>query len=677
MRNKKEFKKRYGTCSKDCYGSCVFIGEWNDKASEKKFVTAIPLKDHSFTNGFFCSKLNQREKLLYHPKRIKTALIRTGLKGNNSFKSTNLKNALNLIAEKLLYVKNQFGSSSIITAYYAGNNGLVSKYAPFRFFGKLGSTLTSEGICNEAGCSALEELFGTYSTTNPLQIINSNNRLIIVWGTNLADRNNHAYFLVKKAIKRGSLVVVVNPIKTPLTAHAHLFLQPFPGTDHLIIKLILNKLIRLGIHDKDFITQNVENYSQLFEEVKNIDYNKINSQTGLSRKTIQDFIDLLIKYKHKTLIIAGFGIQKYFYGGKMLNTIALIQIILGNLCKPGTGFLYSQSGFNKEFNDPLIDYITLSKNYLPNKTIPLISLGSSLNSDKFKILFVYNLNPASSLPNQNIVRKSLSRNDLYIVVLDMFLNETTKFADIVIPAKFDLECEDLITSYFIPGISINQGGPCPYPDCVSNYEFFKLLAQKIGWKDDVMFQETQEEIVEHCIELLPEETRHDLRKDGYHIPFDLEDIPFNDIKFPTFNSKIQIPLSLLKLFDLKLNFLLRRNRDEFYLLSPSHKYFIHSQFGEIHGDYKNVFSKVFLHPIDIESLQLKHNDEVVVSNNLSEAKYILDKNNSLKLGTALIYSGLPFADIKYKNVNFLTPDKPEESELSGAYFSTIVKISKA
>lgn len=676
MRNKIEITRRLGTCSKDCYGSCVFIGEWNDHASEKKFLTAKPLESHPFTNGFFCTKLNQREKLLYHPKRIKTALIRVGPKGNNSFKSTKLENALNITAEKLLQVKNNFGSSSIIAAYYAGNNGLVSKYAPFRFFGKLGSTITSEGICNEGGCSSLKQFFGTYSITNPLQIVNPNNRLIIVWATNLSDRNNHTYYLVKKAIKNGSLVVVVNPVKIPLTDDAHLFIQPFPGTDHLIVKFILNKIITLAKYDKDFVKQHVENYDELFEKVKEVDDDELISQTGVDRKAIQDFIDLIIKYKHKTLCIAGFGIQKYFYGGKVLNAIALIQIILGNFAKPGTGFLYSQSGFNKEFQEPLIDNITLSKKYLPNKTIPLINLGSSLNSDEYKILFAYNLNPASSLPNQNIVRKSLSRNDLYIVVLDMFLNETTKFADIVIPAKFDLECDDLITSYFMPGISINQGGPCPYPDCVSNYEFFQLLADKLGWKDKTIFQETQEEIVEHCIDLLPEETRYHLRNDGYHIPFDIDDIPFNDLKFPTSNGKIQISHSHIKLFDPTTDILLHRNRDEFYLLSPSHKYYIHSQFGEIHEEFKKAFSKVFLHPIDIESLRLKPNEEVLVSNDLGEAKYILDQNNSLKPGTALIYSGLPFVDNEYKNVNFLTPDTPEESGLSGAYFSTVVKISK-
>ncbi len=652
------------------------MGEWNDQAPENKLVTAKPLKEHPFTNGFFCPKLNNREKLLYHPRRIKTALIRSGSKGSNSFKQISLEKAVNLISEKLTTIKNKFEPSSIVAAYYAGNNGLISQFSPIRFFGKFGATITTGGICNEAGIHALSQMFGNYSTTNPFQIYNPNNKLIVVWGSNIADRNNHAYFLVKKAIKNGSLVVVVNPIRTKLVENATLFLQPFPGTDYLIAKYIMNKIIASGKYDKDFLIQHIDNYKNLIAKVERIDRNKVFHQTGLTREILEGFTNLLVKFQHKTLFIVGFGPQKYFYGGKNLNAIALIQILLGNFGKLGTGFLFSQSGFNKEFTAPLMNYITHPKLYPPYNSFPLVTLGSSLSSNKFKMLFTYNLNPASSLPNQTILRKSLSRDDLFVVVLDMFLNETTKFADIVIPAKFDLECYDLITPYFIPGISINQGGPCPYSDCLSNYEFFQLLAKQNGWGDDMLFQETQKEIFEKCVELLPKEAQQSLKLNGYYIPFGINDIPFEDLYFPTFNGKIQIQRSNLELFDPKLNFLLHRNQNEFYLLSPAHKYFIHSQMGEIHREFENVFGKIFLNPYDIESIGLKLHENVLVSNKFGEARFILDQNSALKSGTALIYSGLPFANTLYENVNFFTPEKPEESELSGAYFSVIVKISK-
>ncbi len=668
--------KRYGTCSKDCYGSCVFIGEWNDQAPEKKLIIAKPLKNHPLTNGFFCPKLNHREELLYHPNRLKSALLRSNPKGTNSFKPIGLDHALNLISEKLTTVNNEFDPSSIVAAFYAGNSGLISQFSPNRFFGKLGATITTGGICNEAGNYALSQMFGNYSTTNPFQINNPNNKLIVIWGSNLSDHNNHAYFLVQRAIENGSTVVVVNPVKTKLAEKAFLHLQPFPGTDYLIAKYIMNKIILAEKYDIDFLTHHVDNHKILLTDLEEIDEHKILHHTGLTREILDAFIKTLIKFQHKTLFLVGFGPQKYFYGGKNLKTIALIQVLLGNFGKLGTGFLFSQSGFSKEFTNSLMNYIAHPQLYPPCNSIPLVTLGSSLDSDKFKMLFIYNLNPASSLPNQTILRNSLSREDLFVVVLDMFLNETTKFADIVIPAKFDLECDDFIPPYFTPGLSITQGGPCPYPDCVSNYEFFQLLAKKQKWTNNKLFHETQEDIFEKCFELLPKEAQKSLKHHGYYIPFGINDVPYKDLNFPTFNGKIQIQSSDLELFDLKLDFLLHRNQNEFYLLSPAHKSFIHSQLGEAHKEFENDFGKIFLNLYDIKSIGLEPNVKVLVSNKFNEAQFILDQNDDLKSGTALIYSGLPFANSAYENVNFFMSEKPEESQLSGAYFSVAVKISK-
>jgi len=676
LSNNFKLKKRYGTCSKDCYGSCVFIGEWNDQAPEKKLIIAKPLEEHPFTNGFFCPKLNNREKLLYHPHRIKTALIRSGSKGSNSFTSVSLEKALNLISTQLTAVKEKYTSSSIVAAYYAGNSGLISMYSPFRFFRKLGATITSEGTCNEAGCFALGRMFGNYSTTNPLQITNPNNRLIVVWGSNLADRNNHAHFLVKKAVRSGSKLIVVNPVRTKLAESADLFLQPFPGSDFLIAKYILNRLVTSRSHDENFISQHVDNYASLVEEVQEIDEDKVFHQTGLDREILTEFLNLLNDNKQRTLFIAGFGPQKYIYGGRNLNSIALIQIFLGNFGHQGAGFLFSQSGFNRDFKGPLIDYITKIDETSQNRRIPLIKLGPYLSSSQYKMLFVYNVNPVSSLPNQNILEKSLLREDLYTVVLDMFLNETTKFADIVIPVKFDLETDDLITPYFIPGISINQGGPCPYPACSSNYEFFLKLAEKIGWDEDSFFQETQGDIFKKCCGLLPKDIQEELKNKGYYIPFDINDVPFTNLIFPTSNGKIQIHQTDIEIFNQNSDLILKRKEDEFYLLSHSHKYFIHSQMGEIHKEFENVFEKIFLNPYDIESIGLKLEENVLVSNNFGEAKYILGGNSDLKPGTALIYSGFPFAHSEYMNVNIFTSETSEESGRSGAYFSTIVKITK-
>ncbi|MFX1324174.1 MAG: molybdopterin-dependent oxidoreductase, partial [Promethearchaeota archaeon] len=173
---------RFGTCSKDCYGSCTFNGFWDDNAVEKKFLYGIPQKNHPFTNGFFCPKYKRRQDLLYHPDRLKKPLIRVGPKSENIFKSISSQGALETISQKVNDVIISGNPKSIIGAFYAGNSGLISQYAPLRFFGEIGGTVTRGGICNEGGCAGLSKMFGTYSITNPFQINSSSTQLIVVWG---------------------------------------------------------------------------------------------------------------------------------------------------------------------------------------------------------------------------------------------------------------------------------------------------------------------------------------------------------------------------------------------------------------------------------------------------------------------------------------------------------------
>ena len=668
--------KRIGTCSKDCYGSCVFTGEWDDNAQERKFFNAKPLKSHPFTNGFFCEKLFERESLIYHTKRLKHPLIRVGEKGINKFETISLNKVLRLITEKIKETILNFGTQSIIGTYNAGNNGLLSKLAPLRFFGKLGATITTGGICNEGGCAGLTELFGTYSTTNPLQLSNSNTHLIINWGSDVANRNIHTYYLIKKAIKQGARLISIDSRRTPNFEDSDQSIRLAPGMDHLLAQLILKTLIEKEVYDRDFLIKNTLDYENLLLEIDKIDIKQILSQLKIKFSEIKGLIDLIIEHKHHSILNIGYGVQKELFGGRIVQIIALIQILLGNIGKPGTGIIYSQSDFNKPFLDPLVNYITQKEFYKPLKEIKLIKLGKELSKEKHKMIFIYNFNPVSSLPNQNQLKKCLLRNDLFIVVQELFLTETTKYADIVIPSKFDVESEDLFAPYYIPGISINQAGPCPYDDCLTNYEFYQKLAFGMDWKKFTAFQEKDSEIVEKCLNLLPDIFRNNIKTNGFHILYEKDDIPYRNLLFPTTNGKIQLKNICFNFGIEHLSEKLQRHSDEFFLITPSYKYYLHSQLGQINNDFLKVFEKIYLNPIDIEKLKLKIGKKVKVSNDIGNAIYILEGFDSIKPGVALIYSGSPIGPPKNYNPNIFIPDKAEQLGFSGVYNSVIVKVEK-
>lgn len=667
---------RFGTCTKDCYGSCVFNGIWNDNAIEHKLLYAKPLKNHPFTNGFFCSKYNNRQELLYHPNRLKKPLARISLKPENNFKIISSQQAIEIIAQKVIEIKEKRQEKSIIGAFYAGNSGLISMYSPLRFFTKVGGIVTSAGLCNEGGCESLKKIFGTYSISNPLQIINPATHLIVIWGSNLSESNIHAYFLVKQAIKNKTKLIVIDSRNTRVAKKSNCFLQINPGTEHLMVTMLVKALDNQNACDIEFLKENIDSYSSIFSEIEDFDENKLLSQIGINFERFQEFVDLLIEHKHHTLFMIGYGVQKDFYGGRIVQSIALLQILLGNIGKQGTGLLYSQSEFIKPITLPILNYITSSTISSNLKEIPLINLGKALSTGDFKLLFVYNFNPVSSLPNQNLLREALLKKDLFVVVLDLFLNETTNYADIVIPAKFDLESSDIITPYYFPSISINLGGPCPYSDCMSNYEFFQQLAWKVGYKKSAIIKESEEDIFNKCLNMLPQKIYKDLISKGYHLLFDQTQIPFKNLKFPTLNHKIQVQHINLRFGEKELNQKLNRKKNEFILISPSHSYFLHSQLGQLNSKYYEDFGRIFLNPEDIKTLDVDIDEEVIVSNEYGYAKYILAELPSLKSGIALIYSGVSSPYNESTNVNLFTPDIPEESGLSGAYNSSVIKVKK-
>ena len=663
--------KRFGTCSKDCYGGCVFHGYWND-SSDFPLQKTTALKDHPFTQGVFCGKLSNRIRYLYHPDRLKHPLI-THKKGSGFFDPIPLNDAYTLITAKIKEISQTFGGEAILGAYYSGNVGLISQYSPLRFFNALGATTTTGGICNEGGCAGLNSLFGTYSTTNPLQLNNRETHLIVVWGSNLTDNNTHAYLLIRKARKHGVKLVVLDSRKTQIAREADIFIPTLPGTDHIIARYISHKLSQSSAIDMTFLRNHVDGYESLIREINEIDCNFLDSVHVCSLGSldkINSLIRLLHQYQHHSIFNIGYGVQKDLFGGQIVQSIALIQTLLGNLGKPGTGIIYSQSDFNKSFSKSLLDYITQSNDSESStRSIHLLKLGNLLNTDKIKILFIYNFNPASSLPNQSQFRKGLMRNDIFIVVLDQFLNETTKFADIVIPAKFDVETYDLVTPYYYPGISLIQAGPCPYTDCVSNHEFFQNLGSTLNLPMKI---ETNEDIFRKCIELLPERLISELEKKGYTSIFKGGEVPFSNLKFPTPNKKIDSngPHFLFK--SPILSQLTNLASNQFLLITPNKNNYLHSQLGYSATNNRGISNMIFLNSFDCNKLEIIDGDFVEVKNNFTKAKFRVSISEMVISKTAIIYHGL-YTDYEI-NANYFTSEHPEALGNSGAYNSSIVSI---
>ncbi len=678
------FVTRFGTCSKDCYGSCVFTGYWDDSAPIQKLVKANPNKEHPFTQGFFCPKFTDRQKILYHEERLKQPLYRSGEKSINKFQKITFTKAWETLLFKINEVLDEHGPGSILLASYSGNMGLISGFYPLRFFYNLGSFVNKGGICNEGGCAGLAQMFGTYSMTNPLQIKNSETHLIVVWGSDLSENNNHLYNLVRKAQKKGAKLVVVDPKLTRISQQADLHLRPTQNSDIVLSSLILQKLVRSEKINYSFLKNYVKDYEHLIDESLQTDEEEKNKIVRVNPNNFVNFIDLLIEHKNHTIFTVGYGIQKDFYGGKIVQSIALIQIFLGNFGKAGTGLIYSQSDYNKSLITKIIHEINQDRLFSKKNEYEIISLAETLENEDIKLLIISNFNPANSLPNQTRLRKNLMREDLFTVVLEVFPTETTKFADLVFPMKYDVETNDVVASYYIPGLSINQSGTCPYPDCLSNFDFFSKLGHDLGLQRNwdlqrmKLFEGNDSDLLDKCLEIAGKKIKTEVLKNGYSLFFREDSVFFKDMIFPTPSKKIELSQISLNLPDPPVIFKFPEDRgsEEFLLLTPNHPRFLHSQLGVLNRKFYLDFEKVFVSERDLTKLKCKTGDTVIIFNQYGKSEFLIDALKSLQSGVALIYSGGPIRSNDTRNPNYFIPDTPEELGHSGSYNSARIRIKR-
>ncbi len=138
----------------------------------------------------------------------------------------------------------------------------------------------------------------------------------------------------------------------------------------------------------------------------------------------------------------------------------------------------------------------------PARTINMVQLGKALtelDDPPVKALVVYNSNPAAVCPDQNLVRRGLKREDLFTVVHEQFLTDTTDFADLVLPATTFFEHKDLVQAYGHYYLQVSQPAIEPLGECRSNVDFFRELALRMGFEDEC-FREPVDTMIDAALQ---------------------------------------------------------------------------------------------------------------------------------------------------------------------------------
>ncbi len=643
----------FSTCPRDCPDTCSMI----TRVRAGKIHSVEANKKQPFTGKMICPKGKALPQHAYSKDRILYPMRRVGKKGKGQFERVSWPDALKEIAQEIRERSADFGTNSVVQLGHAGNMGLIQRHFPSRFFNAVGASRVAETICSDAGDKALQVVYGTSNGMLPDEIEKC--RLIVVWGMNTAWSSPHGFEMLKRAKKSGAKIYVIDPIRTA-TADIGTHLQIRPTTDAALALGVVNHLIENRLHNEEFLGLYSIGFDKLKEVVKKFDMRYISRATGLTISQIEDFIGDYTSMRPSCIMI-GYGMQRNRNGGDMVRAISVLPSMIGEK----RGFYYST-----DLNDFDRDYLqgTALTSRMREEHC-MVDFGRTLDSGNLKMVFVYGSNPLSTFPNQKMLRNGFSREDVYLVVHDLFMTDTADYADIVLPATTSFEHFDIHTSYMHQYLSVNEKAIEPMGEAKCNSDLFRALAAEMKLSSKELFEE-DEKIARTLISKsrAAEGTFEALSKKGF-----LRLKASDRSAYQTPSGKIELYSSAAEKEGLGglPSHIEVRGRLPYQLLSPVHQLLCRSQYHSMRPEVEQV---VYISPKDAKGERIEAGAVITLRNEFGEMSAKAQLSDDVPTGVLLCHSALWPKLCDGTNVNFVTTDYVQRYGHCSALNSTFVEI---
>jgi molybdopterin guanine dinucleotide-containing S/N-oxide reductase-like protein len=680
---------------------------------------------HPVTQGFLCGKVAKYLDRVYSPERILYPLRRKPgaekgplLRGreHEAFERIGWDEALDAVAARLKEISLTHGPESILPYSYAGTIGVLG-YGSMdrRFFHRLGASQLDRTICAEAGGVAWKLVYGKKVGTPTEDFRHA--KLIVAWGANIHGNNVHLWPMVEQARRNGARLIVIDPYKTRTAALADWHIAIRPGTDVALALGMMHVIVRDGLEDRAYIAEMTHGFEALAERVREYTPQRVAAWTGMTAGEVEQ---LAREYAttRPAAIRMNYGVQRTENGGTAVRAISMLPALTGAWKYRGGGAQLSTSGAF-DWDKAAVerpDLALASPLRRLARVVNMSSLGQALtelgrsadakpeDGPPVHALFVYNSNPAAVAPNRNAVRRGLMRPDLFTVVHELFFNDTTDYADYVLPATTFLEHTDIQGAYGHYFVQLSTQAIAPLGESRTNVQLFSELARRMGFTEDC-FHDTPEEIIQQAlragadghaaIPAMEHITLEDLKREG-HIPLAFHRNPETEPfmpnvagTVPTPSGKIEFSSDALAMQGLdplpafvpptesRWNESAQRHPLEF--LSRKADNYMNSTFANLDGHRKMEAAKsnkLDMHPEDAKVRGIVDGELVRIFNDRGSLRLTAHVNGSVPAG--VVAAQLDWAKLHrdQDNVNALTSERLTDLGAGATFYSTLVEVAK-
>lgn len=654
-----------------------------------KIVKVEGMPEHPY--HYLCVKPSAIPEMVYSKDRLTDPLKKV----NGKFKKISWDEAFSFLADKLNSIKQKYGANAL--NIYVGNPFIATQAE--KVMRRWADVYGTPNYTTGARYCFIPKVIGHALTVGGmiLPYVATDSKCIVIWGKNPQETFASEIYKINKLLESGAKLIVVDPRKTPLAKRADIHAQVRPGTDCALALGLLNVIISEGLYDKAFVEKRTVGFDRFAKYVKEFTPKKVEEITWVPVETIEKFARMYATTKPACTTL-GVSMDHCTNGIQAIRAITTLIAITGNLDVLG-GSVFDAGGLaqtnlrlpDKVAGVPAIgDDYPLYTQYI-RETVLTHLLDAILDGKPYPVkgLIVVGSNCAVTWPDSTRVRQALDKLDL-LVAIDICMNETTKMADIVLPAASFLEREDIRDAWH------NHEDLClfvrtnrviePIGNSMEDWKIWAELGRRMGYAEYFPWKNVEElhrellKTTDVTVEQLKqnpggviyrEKKYQQYLKDGFNTPTKKVEIYSETLDklgidpIPTFHEPMESPVScpdLVKKYPFVLTTGLRTSN---YL----------------HSNYRNLPSLRKLLPeptVEINSetarsLGIAKGDWVVVESPRGSIKIKAKPTDDVHPKVIGIQMGWAEA-----NVNFLVSNETSDPVLGIAGLrSTLCRISKA
>ncbi len=607
-----------------CVWRCGLIA----KVKDGRVVKLEGNPEHPHSKGKLCPRGQSGLMNTYDPDRVLTPLIRVGQRGEGKFRKASWEEALDLTANQMLAIQKNYGPEAMI--FSSTHNLSQPLFENLLYAFGSPNYGTQRSLCFNA--MVVSNLM-TYGMEEPARNYDEKLQYILLTGRNLFEAiSTSETSALSHAIDRGAKAVYLDPRFTKTAGKAAEWLPIRPGMDLAFHLAVLNVIIREELYNRDFITQYTVGFEELQKQVSHYPPEWAAPLTGIPAETITRIAREFAAAAPYAMAHNGWRTSNFVNSFHTQRAIAILNALAGNWNVILTAAAGEGSGVLGTLKQPPFPRSTaLRLDGVPWK-YPLVpfKLGifqelrdNIVTGDPYQPhgWFISRQNPVMSLPDRGKTLKAFGKMD-FIATVDIIMNDTAWFSDVVLPESSYLERYDPL-NIVDDRAYLRQPVIEPQGEGRSSLWIYKQLGERLGLGDYFQYTDEEDFLRQQLAPLGV--SLEDVKKKGY---VELPKSGSNDFSWNTPSGKIELYSDTLA----KVGFPgvpawdepPTPGENEFYLLTG--KVAQQTQFGTQNNQYLHKYSdepRLWMNAKTAASLGLNSGDWVEIASKIGKTHSIL------------------------------------------------------